>query len=53
MINNMYGINEWMEKVTKAYRKLFKKTLNPIKTKQPTKRKANAVAKKPTRKKSK
>ena len=49
----MYGINKWMDKVTKAYRKLFKKALRPSKIKQPTKRKANAVAKKPTRKKSK
>jgi len=49
----MYGINKWMDKVTKAYRKLFKKSLRPIKTKQPVKRKSNAVAKKPTRKKSK
>jgi hypothetical protein len=48
----MYGINEWMDKAVKAYRKLFKKTLRPIKTKQPT-RKSNAVAKKPTRKTSK
>ena len=51
-INNMYGINEWMDKAAKAYRKLFKKTLRPSKIKQPT-RKSNAVAKKPTRKKSK
>jgi hypothetical protein len=51
-INNMYGINKWMDKVTKAYRKLFKKSLKPSKIKQPT-RKSNAVAKKPTRKKSK
>jgi hypothetical protein len=51
-INNMYGINEWMDKAAKAYRKLFKKTLRPIKTKQPV-RKSNAVAKKPTRKTSK
>jgi hypothetical protein len=51
-INNMYGINEWMDKAVKAYRKLFKKTLRPSKLKQPT-RKSNAVAKKPTRKKSK
>ena len=55
----MYGINTWMDKVAKAYRKLFKKTLNPVKTKtKPTPkrvitRKSNAVAKKPTRKKSK
>jgi hypothetical protein len=48
----MYGINKWMDKITKAYRKLFKKTLRPSKIKQPT-RKSNAVAKKPTRKKSK
>jgi hypothetical protein len=27
----MYGINEWMDKAVKAYRKLFKKTLRPIK----------------------
>jgi hypothetical protein len=52
-INNMYGINKWMDKVTKAYRKIFKKTLRPSKLKQPTKRKSNAVAKKPTRKTSK
>jgi hypothetical protein len=48
----MYGINKWMDKAVKAYRKLFKKTLRPSKIKQPT-RKSNAVAKKPTRKKSK
>jgi hypothetical protein len=52
-INNMYGINEWMDKAAKAYRKLFKKSLRPSKIKQLTKRKSNAVAKKPTRKKSK
>jgi hypothetical protein len=52
-INNMYGINEWMDKAAKAYRKLFKKSLRPTKIKQPTKRKSNAVAKKPTRKTSK
>jgi hypothetical protein len=51
-INNMYGINKWMDKAAKAYRKLFKKSLRPSKIKQPT-RKSNAVAKKPTRKKSK
>jgi hypothetical protein len=51
-INNMYRINEWMDKAAKAYRKLFKKSLRPTKIKQPT-RKSNAVAKKPTRKKSK
>jgi hypothetical protein len=49
----MYGINKWIDKVTKAYRKLFKKFLRPTKIKQPTKRKSNAVAKKPTRKTSK
>jgi hypothetical protein len=49
----MYGINKLMDKVTKAYRKLFKKSLRPTKIKQPTKRKSNAVAKKPTRKTSK
>jgi hypothetical protein len=48
----MYGINKWLDKVKKAYRKLFKKSLKPSKIKQPT-RKSNAVAKKPTRKKSK
>jgi hypothetical protein len=32
----MYGINEWMDKAAKAYRKLFKKTLRPSKIKQPT-----------------
>jgi hypothetical protein len=48
----MYGINKWMDKAAKAYRKLFKKTLRPSKIKQPV-RKSNAVAKKPTRKKSK
>ena len=48
----MYGINKLMDKVKKAYRKLFKKSLKPSKIKQPT-RKSNAVAKKPTRKKSK
>jgi hypothetical protein len=52
-INNMYGINKWIDKAVKAYRKLFKKTLRPIKTKQPAKRKVNAVAKKPTRRTSK
>jgi hypothetical protein len=51
-INNMYGINKWMDKVKKAYRKLFKKSLRPSKIKQPT-RKSNAVAKKTTRKNSK
>jgi hypothetical protein len=49
----MYGINKWLDKVTKAYRKLFKKSLRPTKIKQPTKRKSNAVAKKTTRKNSK
>jgi hypothetical protein len=48
----MYGINKLMDKVKKAYRKLFKKSLRPIKTKQPV-RKSNAVAKKTTRKNSK
>jgi hypothetical protein len=48
----MYGINKWMDKVKKAYRKLFKKSLRPSKIKQPT-RKSNAVAKKTTRKNSK
>ena len=27
----MYGINKWLEKVKKAYGKLFKKTLHPTK----------------------
>ena len=49
----MYGINKWLDKVTKAYKKLFKKSLRPTKIKQPTKRKSNAAAKKPTRKTSK
>ena len=33
----MYGINKWLEKVKKAYGKLFKKALTP--KKQTTKRK--------------
>ena len=27
----MYGINKWLEKVKKAYNKLFKKALQPTK----------------------
>ena len=27
----MYGINKWIDKVKKAYSKLFKKTLSPVK----------------------
>jgi hypothetical protein len=27
----MYGINKWLEKVKKAYSKLFKKALQPTK----------------------
>lgn len=27
----MYGINEWFDKVKKAYSKLFKKALQPTK----------------------
>ena len=45
----MYGINKWLEKVKKAYAKLFKKSLTP--KKQTTKRKTNV--KRTTRKKSK
>ena len=45
----MYGINKWLEKVKKAYAKLFKKTLAP--KKQTTTRKSNV--KRTTRKKSK
>ena len=48
----MYGINKWLDKVKKAYTKLFKKSLRPSKIKQPV-RKSNAVAKKPTRRTSK
>lgn len=44
----MYGINKWLDKVKKAYGKLFKKALAP--KKQP-KRKTNV--KRTTRKKSK
>ncbi len=44
----MYGINKWLDKVKKAYSKLFKKALAP--KKQP-KRKTNV--KRTTRKKSK
>ena len=36
----MYGINEWFDKVKKAYGKLFKKSLSPIK-KKPTTKKTN------------
>ena len=45
----MYEINKWLEKVKKAYAKLFKKSLTP--KKQTTKRKTNV--KRTTRKKSK
>ena len=44
----MYGINKWLEKIKKAYGKLFKKALTP---KKQTKRKTNV--KRTTRKKSK
>jgi len=46
----MYGINEWFDKVKKAYGKLFKKSLSPIK-KKPTTKKTNV--KRTPRKKSK
>ncbi len=42
-------INKWINKVKKAYGKLFKKSLSPIK--KPTTRKTNV--KRTTRKKSK
>ena len=45
----MTMINKWLEKVKKAYAKLFKKALTP--KKQTTKRKTNV--KRTTRKKSK
>lgn len=45
----MTTINKWIEKVKKAYSKLFKKALTP--KKQTTKRKPNV--KRTTRKKSK
>ena len=45
----MTMINKWLEKVKKAYSKLFKKALAP--KKQTTKRKTNV--KRTTRKKSK
>ena len=44
----MYGINKWLEKVRKAYGKLFKKALAP---KKPIKRKTNV--KRAIRKKTK
>ena len=46
----MYGINKWLDKVKKAYAKLFKKALAP--KKQTTKRGKTNV-KRTTRKKSK
>ena len=46
----MYGINKWLEKVKKAYGKLFKKSLSPVK-KTTTTRKTNV--KRTPRKKSK
>ena len=45
----MYGINKWLEKVKKAYGKLFKKSLSPVK--KTTTRKPNV--KRTPRKKSK
>ena len=45
----MTMINKWIEKVKKAYGKLFKKALSPVK--KTTKRKPNV--KRTTRKKSK
>jgi len=45
----MYGINKWIEKVKKAYGKLFKKSLSPVK--KTTTRKTNV--KKTPRKTSK
>jgi len=45
----MKMINKWINKVKKAYGKLFKKSLSPIK--KPTTRKTNV--KRTTRKKSK
>jgi hypothetical protein len=47
----MYGINKWLDKVKKAYTKLFKKTLNPTKKTTTTARKPNV--KRTARKKSK
>ena len=47
----MYGINKWVEKVKKAYGKLFKKALSPVKKTTTTARKPNV--KRTTRKKSK
>jgi hypothetical protein len=47
----MYGINKWLDKVKKAYIRLFKKTLNPTKKTTTTARKPNV--KRTTRKKSK
>ena len=35
----MYGINNWMKKVKKAYSKLFKQSLSPVKTTTTTTRK--------------
>jgi hypothetical protein len=45
----MTTINKWIEKIKKAYGKLFKKALSPVK--KTTKRKPNV--KRTTRKKSK
>jgi len=35
----MYGINEWFDKVKKAYGKLFKKALQPTKKTRTRKKK--------------
>jgi hypothetical protein len=35
----MYGINKWLEKVKKAYSKLFKKALQPTKKTRARKKK--------------
>ena len=40
----MYGINKWLEKVKKAYSRLFKKALAP-KKKTPVKRKPRTAKK--------
>ena len=37
----MTTINNWIKKVKKAYGKLFKKSLSPVKKKPTTKRKPN------------
>ena len=46
----MYGINNWMKKVKKAYSKLFKQSLSPVKTTTTTRKPS---VKRPPRKTSK